>query len=350
MTTPLHPLVSTPLSAPPSVVRARLVGGLDDLVAAATADAIATLAPQARAWGLTPSALPTVHTRPTNHDELGSAEVTWAGDEDATGWPAVSGRLLVDLAPAGGSRLVFLAHRSPWSELRTSRLDRLHRQRLTGVAVRRALRQLALALGEGAAARPSPVAIPGLDRTPRFTHALRSVDADVLDLAPRMAAAPADLAQRATAEAVARTRATWATGCFRAPAAPDVAARTTGLGELGVLRIGWRSDEEATGWPQLSWTVVLEPGAAGTRLAVLSAREPGYDLSVNRFDKQARDGLLRQAGGHVADALVAALQETVSTTARGRDQLVASGASSTAPPSATSDPTTKQHPTTERSA
>lgn len=71
------------------------------------------------------------------------------------------------------------------------------------------------------------------------------------------------------------------------------------------LRLSWRGDEEATGWPELLLAVVVEPHGHGSRLAVLSTREPRYDLSTSHLDKQQRHAVLQQAGQDVARALAA---------------------------------------------
>jgi hypothetical protein len=307
MTRPLHPLVALPLHGDPAAARARLVHDLDDLVAEATADAIATLAPQARAWGLRPSALPTVHARPTAPDELGAATVAWRGEEEQTAWPAVSGQLVVDTHPAG-PRLLFLAERSPAAELRTGRLDRLHRRRLTDVAVRRALQRLAGAIADPRARRASAALPLGrLDRTPTFVHATALAALPPTVLATAIPADPTALARRATATAVERAAPDLLPGRFHAEATPAVRARRTASRELGALRVAWHGDEEATGWPVLRWTLVIEPCRGGSRLALLSTREPAYDLSVNRFDKQTRDRVLRRVGEDLLAALHAEL-------------------------------------------
>jgi hypothetical protein len=340
MTRPLHPLVSLPLHGDASPARARLVDHLDDLVAEATADAIATLAPQARAWGLRPSALPTVHARPTDTDELGAAALAWRGEEEVTAWPAVSGRLVVDTHPAG-ARLVFLAERSPAAELRTGRLDRPHRRRLTEVAVRRALQQLARAIDDPQALRHatgSPT-LGRLDRTPTFVHATALAALPPTTLAAAIPADPTALARRATATAVERAAPDLLPGRFRAVATPEVVARRTGTGELGALRLTWHGDEEATGWPALHWTVVVEPWRGGSRIVLLSPREPAYDLSVNRFDKQTRDRVLRRVG----DDLLTALHAELAALAPAEAQVP----TPQHPPTSSLHP---RHPLTERSA
>jgi hypothetical protein len=339
----LHPLVSLPLHGDASTARTQLVDHLDDLVAEATADAIATLAPQARSWGLRPSALPTVHARPTDADELGAAAVAWRGDEEATAWPAVSGRLLVDTHP-GAARLVFVSDRAPEAELRTGRLDRLHRRRLTEVAVRRALQRLAHAIGEPRARRDatgSP-ALGRLARTATFLHATALAAAPPATLAAAIRTDPVALARRATAATVGGAAHELVPGRFRAPAAPAVAARRTAPGELGALHVAWDGDEEATGWPALRWTVVIEPWRNGSRLALLATREPAYDLSVNRFDKQARDRVLQRVGADLATALHTELVALAPTTTAAARQLA-----TTPPPSSPPSPT---YPLTERSA
>lgn len=57
----------------------------------------------------------------------------------------------------------------------------------------------------------------------------------------------------------------------------------------------WHREEERTGWPSITLQIVVTPGSTGTRLAVLSTRAPGVDVSTNRIDRHRRDRLARTA-------------------------------------------------------
>ena len=305
MATPFHQYASHPLPTDPAAARTALRESPQQLVASATATALDAMAPLARSWGLTPEQLPTVTARPTSGNELGTLELTWTGDEQRTAWPSLTGRLLIDLRPDADHRLALVTQRSPDAELATARVGRHHRRRLTNIAVQGFLRDLTHEL-----AAPSALAGPAagdFDRTPMFVHDLRFVDVDPGHMLAHLTNDPQRLAERATSTAIDATRDALATGRFRAPARPLVHAGRPSPGQLGALHIAWDSDEEATGWPTLALTAVVEPQQQGTRLALLSAREPRYDLNVNRVDKHARHEILQHVAGALADALTAEL-------------------------------------------
>ncbi|HSK23979.1 MAG TPA: hypothetical protein VK906_12420 [Egicoccus sp.] len=65
----------------------------------------------------------------------------------------------------------------------------------------------------------------------------------------------------------------------------------------------WHREEEHTGWPTMTLQVVVTPTVRGSRLAVLSTRTPGVDVSTNRIDRHRRDRLARAAVEQFLDAL-----------------------------------------------
>lgn len=309
MSTPFHQYASHPLATRPTAAHLRLRDAPEQLVASATAAALAKLTPLARTWGLSPRQLPTVTARPTGDDEIGSIELTWSGDEHRTAWPSLTGRLVIDQRPGCGHRLTLLTRRSPATAVSTTGLGRLHRRRLLQVAVQGFLHELAHDVAPRPQGPDGPSA-SSFDQTPMFIHHLLPLDADPGHVLAHLADAPQALAEHATTAAIAQTDHALAAGRFRAPARPLVHTRRPGPDELGALRISWHSDEEATGWPTLTLTVLVEPHDRGARLGIVSPREPRYDLSVNRVDKHERDEVLRVVGGAVADALTAALPTT----------------------------------------
>jgi hypothetical protein len=119
----------------------------------------------------------------------------------------------------------------------------------------------------------------------------------------------AALAAAATADAIATTAPLARTGGFRATALPGVHARPPKEDGLPAAVVVWTGDEEATGWPSMVLELVVTPAGGGrSRLAVLSARHPGCDLSTNRIDKVWRDRLARTAVHAFATALARALE------------------------------------------
>ncbi len=309
---PLHQYASVPVSAHPETVSRRLLAEPDGLVGVATANALTVMGPHIRRWGLTVSQLPTTTAGPVGSGELGSTEVTWTGPEDATGWPALTGRLVVSPTGYAGSRLMFLSRRSPHAELATDRLDRLHRQRAVHVSIQGFLRDLANQLDGATATTLTARTGPGVrafDRTPMFLHHIQGLGVDA-DTAHRWLLAKLDdLARSATAVAVSRAHASLQAGRFRAPARPHVETRPARPDEPATVWIRWGSDEGATGWPQLDLGLLVEAQGDRARLAMLSPREPGYDLSLNRIEKQQRHQILQRAGADLAAALADALPE-----------------------------------------
>jgi hypothetical protein len=130
MTVPLHQYASVPLALTPETVCERLVADPQELVRRATADALTAMGPHLRRWGQTIAALPTTTARTSGSEALGCVELVWAGAEEATGWPALTGHLVVSPAGQAGSRLRLFSHRSPHGGLASSRLDPLHGQRI----------------------------------------------------------------------------------------------------------------------------------------------------------------------------------------------------------------------------
>jgi hypothetical protein len=313
MTAPWHEHASVPLPGSPSAIQQRLVADPAGIVANATGLALSRLEPLLRSWGLPPSTLPGVTARPTAQDEVGAVELAWTGDEDATAWPSLLARLLVvpDHA-ATDSRLVFLTPRSPRAELATRRVGRLHRERILDVAVQRFLREVAAQVAGHGTLAPVGPPVTQFDRRPVFVHHAVASRLPATALARALMDDPGRLADQATSAALEAAAAPLAAGRFRCRPAPDTHVMPTPPGSTGVLELGWTSDEEATGWPQITLTLAVEAATHGTsRLLVLSGRTPGYDLSTNRMDKRARDQILRQLGGHVATAVADGVLTTV---------------------------------------
>ena len=308
MSTPFHQYASRALPCTPTEAHTLLREAPERLVTSATAAALGAMAPLVRTWGLPAEQLPTVTARPTDHDELGSIDLIWSGEETRTAWPSMTGRLVVEARPGATPRLTFFSRRSPAAELSTDRLDRLHRRRLVQVAVQGFLYELARELVPHLADLASPEGgAGGFDPTPLFVHGLLTVEEEPSRVLAHLENEPQALVERATVAALAGASHALAAGRFRVPATPVVHVDAPAAGGVGALRIGWDSDEEATGWPAITFAVIVEPRERGTRLAMLAAREPCYDLSVNRVDKHQRDEVLRHVGGALASALTAEL-------------------------------------------
>lgn len=299
---PRHQYASVPLAANPQDVCERLLADPDGVVRQATADALTAMGPHVRRWGLRISGLPTTTASPTGPNELGCVEVTWTGPEDATGWPALTGQLVVAPAGPAGSRLLLLSRRSPHGELATPRLDRLHRQRIVQVSIQRFLQDLGHHL-DNPGERPPTAHVARFERSPMFVHHLQELSGEPGAAHDRLMNDLQGLAEQATATAVTGAREALHAGRFRQPANPTVQVRPARPGEPACAWVGWRSDEEATGWPQLELALLIENHPDGTRLALLSTREPGYDMSRLRIDKRQRDQILRTAGPAFARAI-----------------------------------------------
>jgi hypothetical protein len=145
---------------------------------------------------------------------------------------------------------------------------------------------------------------------PVHVHATTATRLPAEEVARRLRTSPDLLATAATGRAHEATRRLAASGGFRSPAAPTVTTRPPEDDELGALIVRWSGDEDATGWPSMLAWVVPTATAEGTRVALLSPRHPGVDLSTNRIDKRWRDGLARTAASTFLTDLVG-LVETV---------------------------------------
>jgi hypothetical protein len=302
MTVPLHQYASVPLALNPETVCERLVADPQQVVRRATADALTAMGPHLRRWGQRIAALPTTTARTTGSEALGCVELVWAGAEQETGWPALTGHLVVTPAGPTGSRLRLFSRRSPHGGLASSRLDPLHGQRIVHGTVQRFLRDLGHHLDDRGA-RPPGAAVVKFERAPMFVHHLQELSGGSGATYERLTSDLQGLAERATVTAVTGARATLQAGRFRAPARPTVRVRLAQAGDPACAWVGWVGDEEATGWPQLELALLLDAHPAGTRLALLSTREPGYDLSLPRIDKHQRDQMLRSAGPAFAAAV-----------------------------------------------
>jgi hypothetical protein len=145
VTARVHPLTSTISPFEPDVVHRRLREQPPQLAAAATGAALAACSPMLRRAGLRAVALPTVTAAASGPDDLGSVTIRWRGDDDATGWPAMTAYLVV--TPTGsGSALTLFTTRVTAPELTTSRLDAVLRRRLGRALVRAFLLHLTDAL------------------------------------------------------------------------------------------------------------------------------------------------------------------------------------------------------------
>lgn len=155
-------------------------------------------------------------------------------------------------------------------------------------------------------------------------HAVEHLDRPVGEVVACLRADADRLAATATTTAFERTADVRAG--FRDASAPRVDVRITDDG-LATIEVTWNDDagrwpvpgrfpfaldptspwwhreEERTGWPTMTMQVVATPTATGTRLAVLSTRTPGVDVSTNRIDRHRRDRLARAAVAQFAVAL-----------------------------------------------
>ena len=333
MSSPYHQWASVPIAADAASVRRRLTADVETLVSTATADALTILGARSARWGLTVSGLPTTTARTTAPEELGGAEITWRGDEAATGWPALTGRLVVTPQAGEHARLRLFALRSPSTELATDRLDRLHDQRIVNVSIERFLQDLGHQLD--GTATDTPASDPGaraFDRSPMFVHHLQPLDVAPDTVRHWLLDELQELATAATDVAISKAGATLAAGRFRAAARPHAETRAARPDEPATAWIRWVSDEEATGWPQLDLALLIEAHSHGSRFAVLSTREPSYDMSRLRIDKQQRHKLLQQAGADLATALADQLHRPPPQTTRQGRPLVSSLASDTVIP------------------
>ncbi len=135
MALPLHVHETLTMRCDAVSVAERLRAAPTELATAATADAIRTGADLLRGGRFPARALPRVESRLPD-GELGSLVVRWSGDEEATGWPAMTLWVLVLPAADGASTLALLSPRHPGYDLSTNRVDKVWRDRLARTAVR----------------------------------------------------------------------------------------------------------------------------------------------------------------------------------------------------------------------
>lgn len=305
MNSPFHQHASVPLAGHLDEVTRRLHEDADAVAAAATANAWGATAPRLRSWGVGPLEPPQVEVVRGDDDAFGSLAVIWTGDETRTGWPAMQAGLITTVGPCGQGRLALIGARPPRLGLAASRLDQRNRRRILDTAVQRFLRDTAFHLDAQAPRSCTHRTPASFDRRPSFVHAVRDVHSGAVEVARHLADEIEDLAPSVTQAAVAAAKERLDAGRFRAVATPSVSTAAGRLGELATVRIRWSGDEEATGWPALDLAlavVALPDGRA--RLVAHSTREPAYDLSRNRGDKQVRHDVLARAAGDVLDALV----------------------------------------------
>jgi hypothetical protein len=115
------------------------------LATEATAAALDVIGPLAISGGFPVRALPQVSARGAAEDELGCLTVVWRGDEDATGWPAMT-LWVVPTPDPEGTRLALFSPRHPGFDLSTGRVDKVWRDRIARAAIRAFLVNLGGAL------------------------------------------------------------------------------------------------------------------------------------------------------------------------------------------------------------
>jgi hypothetical protein len=119
----------------------------------ATAAALERTTQLLRRWGVVASSLPSVTAELTTDGGPGVVAIRWRGDEAATGWPAMTARLLLTPTEDGGSELTLATNRHPALGLAAPQLDRCHRER----AVRVLVASLLEALADAVTRTPAPV-------------------------------------------------------------------------------------------------------------------------------------------------------------------------------------------------
>jgi hypothetical protein len=155
MTIPLHHFPASPIALSVDEAHRRLTADAQGVVVAATADVLDRCTPTLRRWGVVPRALPTVATAATDAGELGAVAVRWRGDEAATGWPAMSARLLLTPTRSGGCELTLATTRAPSFGLAVTQVGRVHGERAVHVLVAAFLRSLATSLEHAPIAAPA---------------------------------------------------------------------------------------------------------------------------------------------------------------------------------------------------
>lgn len=304
MAAAFHPYASIRLPASSEEMSHQLSRSPDETVSAATAGALTRVEQALRGWGLQPTALPVVSATTVEPDAIGSVEVRWSGSEEATGWPAMTARLLVLPDQRGnGSHLSLWSRRSFAAELATTRLESVHRLRVVDVVVGSFLLELGerLETDDGRLLRGTVTA--ARDRRETFVHHVHPLQLDGAEAVHALVGDPQAVRDAGMAGARSELAATLAAGRFRASDLPQVRASVVTDDPDRLLALTWRSDEEATGWPDCTLSLAVEATRDGSRLVVHSHGEPGYDMSRNRVDKRQRDELLRGLGPAVARAV-----------------------------------------------
>jgi hypothetical protein len=141
---------------------ARLTADAETAVVAATAQALTSCAALLRRWGLVVSTLPTVTVGPPPAGGIGAVEVRWRGREADTGWPAMTGWLVVTPSGADDSLVALHTTRPATAGLQVPAWTDLHRQRAADLLVDRFLGALADQLERTAVtgpARPRPAEV-----------------------------------------------------------------------------------------------------------------------------------------------------------------------------------------------
>lgn len=154
MNAPLRTFRPRLLPHPAEQVHARLTARAEPAVVAATARALTSCAPLLRRWGLVVRSLPSVAVAATREGQIGSVEVRWSGREDETGWPAMTGWLVVTPAGVHDSILALHSTRPATAGLQVPAWTDLHRQRAAELLVDRFLAALTDELGHVEVAEP----------------------------------------------------------------------------------------------------------------------------------------------------------------------------------------------------
>lgn len=143
MTAPIRTFPPRRLGHPAHQVHQRLTDDPQALVAATTAAALTRCAPLLRRWGFVAHALPTITAEPSGAGELGSLTIRWRGDEDVTGWPAMTAQLLVTPTGAADGELRLATTRPSARGLHARQLSELHRHQAIHVLVDSFLHEVA---------------------------------------------------------------------------------------------------------------------------------------------------------------------------------------------------------------
>jgi hypothetical protein len=143
------------LPQPAEDAHARLTADAETAVVAATAQALTSCTALLRRWGLVVHTLPTVTVGPPPSGGIGAVEVRWRGREADTGWPAMTGWLLVTPAGPDDSLLALHTTRPATTGLQVPAWTSLHRERAADLLVDRFLGALADQLGRTTVTGPA---------------------------------------------------------------------------------------------------------------------------------------------------------------------------------------------------